>query len=80
MKTFIVRSVFGVAAAMLVAGGLLLNAKSAEAAEFCYLILHNSSDGQEEIVINERGWNGHWRHGDTILDYDVECPVDEELL
>ena len=75
MKAMIVRSVYALVAAFVVAGGMLMTAKPAAAADEptgCYLIAHQTKWGSKEIVIDVSGWNGHARHGDWWI-ADVSC-------
>ena len=79
MKAMIVRSVYALVAAVVVAGGMLMTAKPAAAADEpteCYLIAHHTKWGIKEIVIEEGGWNGHAKHGDWWIT-NVSCETGE---
>jgi hypothetical protein len=76
MKVMILRSVYAMVAAVVVAGGMLMTAKPATAAPAgCYLITHFSDSGSQDIVVNANSWKGHAKHGDIWL---ADAPCEDE--
>jgi hypothetical protein len=76
MKAMMIRTVYALVAAVVVAGGMLMTAKPAAAApQGCYLVMHRG----EETVINANAWKAHYSHGDALLSDDVPCEDDVVL-
>ena len=75
MKAMIVRSVYALAVAVAVAGGMLMTAKPASAEPAgCYLITHWTKWGSVEIVVNQNSWsNAHAKHHWDMWLADVPC-------
>lgn len=78
MKAMMLRTVYALVTAMVVAGGMLMTAKPAAAASGCFLITHFSNTGSHDIVVNSQSWwKGHAKHGDIWL---ADVPCEDEIV